>query len=85
MITIWDTESSGPLTKLSGAQRRHDNRRHLSPDGETLAAAAEDGTITLWDNHAGTKFASCRELPLGFAQSFFRPTASESLRGVMTG
>lgn len=59
IIEIWDTENGKRLHNL----RAHSERRGClawSPDGKTLATAADDGQIVFWDPTDGRQLQSIR-------------------------
>ena len=45
-ITLWDIGRQRPQSTLRWGKRR---TLHFRPDGQSFAAAGQDGTVTLWD------------------------------------
>src|SRR5262249_19286086 len=53
-LTLWDLAANRALQTISGVPSGH-RALALSRDGGTLAAAAGDGSVRLWDAAAGTE------------------------------
>jgi WD40 repeat protein len=51
MVKMWELEAQTPLplATLAAGHGQAVNSVTFNPDGETLAAAADDGLVTLWD------------------------------------
>jgi DNA-binding SARP family transcriptional activator/WD40 repeat protein len=60
-VVIADSDDGRLLRRLSGPQEPI-RRIHISPDGDLVVAASEDGTVTVWDATDGTML---ERLPLG--------------------
>jgi WD40 repeat protein/serine/threonine protein kinase len=53
----------------------------LSPDGKTLAAASENGTVELWDTEAGTRVALLHGVLLGYHSVAISPDGERVAAG----
>jgi WD40 repeat protein len=52
-ITLWDAATGTTMRTLQGRHDRYVCRLVFSPDDKTLASAAADGTVKLWDTASG--------------------------------
>lgn len=60
MIILWDLATGKERARLADSRRVSFSSLRFSPDGSTLANAAADGSVKLWDTKTGTECVTLR-------------------------